>query len=517
MFSPQRLKELLRRGTRVVIGAQVASQLVSLGVLAVLYRALGPEPYGLLGMVVPLLLFVRIFITAGLDVAAVQQAELDDRQVSALFWLNQGLGLAMTAVTAAAAPLVACFYGSHDLIRLTLALAGTSLATALGTQHQALLQRKLRLGALAVIRLAALVLGSVAAIAAALAGWGVWALVVQQYVELLALAALAWIVEPWRPKPAIRLAPVTRLLHFGGYYTLSSLMFYLMYNADKVLVGAVLGPRALGLYSQAFGLMMKPVHVVITPLTGVMLPGLARAAGNPRQYTELALGFFRFIGLVMLPAGVGLVVVAPEAMRVLGGAQWTEAGPILAALAIAILVQGFFNALGSLLASAGRADRLFRGSALVACVILAAYVVGLQVGIRLGRPLLGVALGYSLTMLLVVFPAYLLFCLRTVGIAPGRWLAQLRTSAPASLAMGLIVAGARYLLTGRLPDGPLLALEVLVGVLVYCLLARREIVRLLKKLRRAPFGVRRLVAAFFFIHVYLHPASFTFRKCEGGE
>ncbi len=465
-----------------MIGTQVVSQVVSLGVLAVLYRSLGPEPYGLLGMVVPLLLLVRIFITAGLDVATVQQAELDDHQVSALFWLNQGLGLAMAAVTALAAPLLARLYGIEELTLLTVVLAGTSVATALSTQHQALLQRKLRLGALAIVRLAALALGGAAAIAAALAGWGVWALVVQQYVELAALALLAWIVEPWRPSLTIRIEPIRKLVHFGGHYTLSSLMFYLTANADKVLVGAVLGPRALGLYSQAFGLMMKPVNVVITPLTGVMLPGLSRAAADRNQYGELMLNFFRFIALVMLPIGVGLAIVAPEAMRVLGGSQWAEAGPLLAILSIAILAQGFFNALGSVLASAGRADRLFYGSAAVAIVLCTAFVVGLELGQMLGRPLEGVALSYSLTMLLVIFPPYLLFCLRTVGVDVRRWLEQLRTSAPASLAMGLIVYACHHFFPADAPDAVLLSVEVLVGVLVYALLTRREIGRFLRGL-----------------------------------
>ena len=86
-----------------MIAAQAASQLVSLVVLAALYRRLGPDPYGLLGMVLPVLLLGRILIASGLDVAAIQQADLSHRQASALFWLNQGLGLVTALVTAACA------------------------------------------------------------------------------------------------------------------------------------------------------------------------------------------------------------------------------------------------------------------------------------------------------------------------------------------------------------------------------------------------------------------------------
>ena len=477
MSSPEQLEQSLRRTSRVVIVAQIASQLLSLGVLAVLYRLLGLEPYGLLGMVLPLLLVTRIFISSGLDVAAIQRAELTERQVSALFWFNQALGLAMAVLCAACAPLLVWFYGVRELGPLAVALAGTSVAAALGTQHQALLQRKLRLGTLALLRLAALALGGTAGIAAALAEAGVWALVVQMYVELTALAVLTWTLEPWRPGFDLRGARTGGLVRFGGHYTLSSLMFYLVANVDKILVGYALGPASLALYGQAFNLMMKPVHVVMTPLTGVMLPALSRAAGDPRQYARLMLGFFRFIGLVMLPAGVGLAIVAPEAIRVLGGAKWADAGPILAVLAAAILVQGFFNALGSVFASAGRADRLAYASVVIAVVLCTAFFLGLYVGRLADEPVLGVAAGYSLTMLVIVFPPYLLFALRTVGVGCRPWLAQLRTAGAAALAMGLIVAACHWLLGHVLgwPDAALLTVEILVGVLSYALLARREI------------------------------------------
>jgi PST family polysaccharide transporter len=497
------MTDSLRRNTWVVVVAQGASQLVTLAVLAVLYRRLGVESFGLLGMVTPLLVLVRIFVASGLDVATIQRAELSDRQVSALFWINQGLGLAMAAAIAAAAPLLVWFYGKDKLLPLTLALAGTSIVNGLGMQHQALLQRRLRLGRLALIRLAALSLGGAAGIAAALAGGGVWALVAQQYVELGGLAALAWWAEPWRPALRTPHAPREDLRHaerdeydscalrgtagglvrFGGYYTLSSLMFYLVGNVDRILVGYTLGEGGLGLYGQARNLMMKPVGIVLTPLSSIMLPALARAAHDHRLYVRLLLGFFRFIALTMLPAAVGLAIVAPEAMRVLGGRQWAAAGPVLAILAAALLVQGFFDALGSVFASAGRADRLAFASTAIALVLSASFAVGFLLGRRMGEPLWGVALGYSASMLLLVFPCYLTFALRTVGVAFGDWLGQLFPAAPAAALMGLVVALCHGLLgfVWRLPDAALLAVEILVGVTVYSLLVRRDIGWLLRQ------------------------------------
>jgi O-antigen/teichoic acid export membrane protein len=471
------LEQSLRRSSRAVIAAQVASQLVSLAVLAILARRLGPEPYGLLGMVMPVLLLVRILVTSGLDMVTIQQSEVTDRQVSALFWVNQALGMAMALATAASAPLLVWFFENEELGWLTVALAGTSVAFVLGVQHQALLQRKLRLGTLAGLRLAALTLGGVAAVTLGLFGYGVWALVVQQYVEYVALAALLWTAEPWRPGFHFRRTGSRPLVRFGGQCTVSHLMLYLVTNVDKVLVGRLFGTVPLALYGQAFNLVMKPVHVLITPLTGLMFPTLSRAASNPGQFAKLLLGFFRFILLAMLPMGVGLAIVGPEAMRVLAGPKWADAGPILAMLAVVVPVQGCYNALAYVFAAAGRTGRLSLASVASAIVLCAAYSLGLYLGWLAGEPLWGIALGYTVGLTLIVFPPYLGFALATVKVPCREWLSQLHPTGAATLAMAALVAASHWILGHMLawPDLPLLAVEILVGVASYVLFARRAI------------------------------------------
>ncbi len=468
--------DALRRAGRTVIAAQAASQIVALAVLVVLYRQLGVSPYGLIGMVMPLVALARILIASGLDVVTIQQAELSDDQVSALFWVNQALGIAAAAAMALGAPLVAGFFEIPELTWVTVAMAGTLVVFVVGTQHQALLQRRLRLGTLAILRLAALSLGGLVAVVVGVVGGGVWTLVVQQYVELAALAGLAWRAEPWRPRWILRGTGGRRLVGFGGHYMTSSLASYVVANADKILVGRVLGKVPLALYSQAFGLAMKPVHVLNTPLAGVMLPALSRAAGSPRQYADLVLGFFRFILLLMLPAGLGLAIVAPETMRVLGGPDWAPAGPILAILALAMPLQSCHGALSWVFASTGQARRLSLASVLGAAVLCGSFSLGLYVGWLAGEPVLGVAVGYTAGLALVL-PPYLVFALASAGVSCREWLAELYPAAPAAAAMGLVVLAFRWLL-GRIvqvPDLPLLVGEVVVGMATYTFFARRAI------------------------------------------
>ncbi|MBI3465216.1 MAG: oligosaccharide flippase family protein [Planctomycetes bacterium] len=475
-FTSASLKQAVRRAGRWVAAAQAVSQLISLAVLASLYRLVAPEDFGLLGMALPLLLFLRIFAAAGLNIATVQRGRLTTEEVSSLFWLNVGWGLATTAAAAALAPAWAWLLQEPRLLPTTLALSGTLFLAAAGLQHQSLLERNLRFGPLAAARLTGQLFGGLAGIAAAFAGAGVWALVIQQYVEWLVLDVGLWIAEPWRPNRIGRGAAVSDLVRLGGYFSGASVMFFFTSNVDKILVGRFLGKYDLGLYSQAFNLMLKPVYLLTTPLAGIVVPAISRARDDRGSLETLFLAFYRLLAVVLLPAGVGLMLVAPEAMQVLGGEQWKPAGPLLAVLAASILVQGFVNIAGYVMAALGRTDASFYANTLTAAVLSVAFVAGLLVGGQMGRPALGVAASYSLTMLLVIGPLYMLYCLRVASIRPQHWLRQLRRPALAALAMGAAVWGCRAVLFSMgLAPLAVLAVAVLGGVAVYAALAWTEI------------------------------------------
>ena len=83
----------VRGGTRKVIAAQILSQLVSLATLAILYRLIDSDQFGLLSMVLPLVVLPRMCTSLGLSIATVQRVTLSDAQRSSLFSVNLALGI----------------------------------------------------------------------------------------------------------------------------------------------------------------------------------------------------------------------------------------------------------------------------------------------------------------------------------------------------------------------------------------------------------------------------------------
>ena len=485
----EHLRSLVRGGTRASLAAQVASQLASLVILAVLYRLLRPQDYGLFGMALPAVMLPRMAATLGVGAAIVQSPNLTSGQQTSLFWLLQGLGLAAALVTAALAPLLAAIYDQPRLAPLGIALAGSTLLAALAQTHQSLLERKLAFVPLSTARIAGQLAGGSAAIIAAWRGLGVWSLVLQQVVELALTAALLWRMEPWRPAMPTHGARLGGMVAFSGYFAATNLVFYVAQNLEKLFFPWLLGPSAevaIGLFSQALSFVLRIVYLVTAAFSGVMLPALSRAHGNPRLFAELVGRFFRMTGIALFPCGIGLFLVAPEVMLLLGGPKWRDAGVILQAFAPLLLVQGFLNLTGSIFAARGQGRRLVAGS----LVYLLLLVQGLMAGWLGARyfpsstdegpqqAALGMAAAYTLVTIGVIFLPYLTFCLRSAEVSVRAALLPLLPALRSAAVMGAVVWIVRRLLDAL--SNPLdfrlaLALLVAVGIASYVLLGWREV------------------------------------------
>ncbi|PQO47996.1 oligosaccharide flippase family protein [Blastopirellula marina] len=492
MNQPDELSQQVRRGARAVIGLQLAGQIVSIVVLAALYRLVDPSQFGLLGMILPVTLLLRSVGTLGLNIAAVQQRDLTQSQASALFWIQILAGVVLTIVAAALAPALAFFYAAPELLAPALAMSGTALAANLFTQHQAMAEKRLRLGELAVARFTSQLIAGVAAIALAYSELGIWALVAQQYVELLLLTFGVWWIEPWRPDAPGREPTLAPLLHFGGYYTLSGLLFAAAQNLDKVLLALLIGhteagQRLIGYYSQAFNQMMKPVYLATVPLASAMLPALAATRDEPTHFRDTAAEFYRFAAIVLAPCSAGLAVVGQNAMVVLGGPEWQTAGLLLSIMALAALAQGLINICGSLLAAVGQAKRLALGALAIGLVLSAGYAIAVVVARQWDGDwavTLGLAIAYAAATLLIA-PGYLAFCF-TISDADGKRIAGAMAPAiVAAIVMGVLTWGVQYLLLqyATLPPIVTLGLTILFGAIVYVGVAQGEVRWLLRRMK----------------------------------
>ncbi len=182
----------------------------------VLARLLTPYDFGLVAMVAAVTGLGQSFADFGLSEATIRREEISHEQVTALFWINVGIGLMLTLVMVALAPLMVWIYHEPRLRNITFVISLTFLIGGLRVQHNALLKRQMRFLSLAIRDVIAYALAVSVAITMAWRGAGYWAIVAFPMTLNSAQMVLSWLLIRWIPGPPRRGNKVRSMLSFGS-------------------------------------------------------------------------------------------------------------------------------------------------------------------------------------------------------------------------------------------------------------------------------------------------------------
>src|SRR5258708_2120317 len=193
------LGRLALRGGIVSVAMQYGNGAFQMVAAIVLARLLAPNDFGLVAIVTVLTSFAPLLIDFGLGDATTQRSKITRSQVSSLFWLNSGIGLAIALIVAAWGPLIAWIYREPRLEAIALYTAVIFVLWGVSYQHLALLRRTMQFVRIAKIQIFSTLIGVAIAIFMAICGYGYWALALRPIVSSLCTAIGAWLVCPWRP------------------------------------------------------------------------------------------------------------------------------------------------------------------------------------------------------------------------------------------------------------------------------------------------------------------------------
>lgn len=369
---------------------RMGAQVVQLGFTVVLARTLSPREFGAIGMLVVFTGFAQLLADSGLGSALIHKEKLTEQHRVTAFWMQLVVGLFLSATFMLAAPLFARFYNLPLLKSMTRLVSVVFAIQAAGQTHYALLAREFRFQRVAVANISATVVSGTIAVALALNGYGVWALVWQMIAFAAANAVLYTLFSEWRLHFGFERAAALELGRYAIYVLGFNSLNYWARNGDNLTIGKVLGSPALGIYSRAYNLMLLPITNVSSVLGQVFFPALSRLQNDLLRFRQVYLSAIQMIALFTFPLMAGMSVLSRPLIDVLFGAQWVAMVPLLKVLSLIGLVQSIVNPVGWIFNSLGKTKIQFQISAF----LLLAFATAILIGIRHG--LLGVVYAYAL-------------------------------------------------------------------------------------------------------------------------
>jgi len=392
------LKQRAIRGGAAKLVSQGTTFVIRTGSLMIMARLLDPKDFGLVGMVTAVIGVFSVFRDFGLSTATVQRTTVTEEQISTLFWINIAVGGILGLLTLGLAPLVVRFYHEPRLLGVTAFLATGFLINAAGVQHAAILQRRMRFTALAIIDIVSLAASTLTGIAMARHGFGYWALVATSLLAPLIYTISVWFIAAWIPGMPHRNVGVGSMMRFGGTITANGLVLYISSNFEKVLLGRYWGVDAVGIYGRAYQLINIPTDNLNSATGGVAFAAFSRVKEDPSRLKTYFLKGYSLVVSLTVPITFACALFGSDMILVFLGPKWKEAISVFRLLAPTTFAFAVLNPLGWLLNTLGLVERGLKIALVLGPVMIAGYLIGLPYGPK------GVAFAYSVVMLLSILP-----------------------------------------------------------------------------------------------------------------
>jgi teichuronic acid exporter len=417
-------------------------------------RILAPSDYGLVAICTAVLTLVTLVAELGFGAALVQAVSPTSEQVRSVFGAALLFSLVCALGLAAAAPLLGALYAAPQAVPMMQLSALTLVFTALSTVPDAFLRREMAFARISLIEFFTGLVGTVLAVALALAGFGAWSLIAGPVAATAVRAILMQGISNHRVLPSLDIRPARELLGYGFKVALSRLASFVFGQADVLIGARVLTKPELGVYSIAMHLAHLPMTKLMGVLNTVAFPSIAQLHRSGEAAAPILLQGLRVVGHVVVPLLWGLGAVSPWLLPLLLGPGWAGAVLPLQIVCLALPLRLVSVLLSTALQAMGQPGTELRNTLTGVVLLPLLFGIGSLYGAN------GLASAW-----LVGLPLLLTLNIRRAAVHLGFGIAQvLRALVPSiacSLAMGAAIALAAMAL------GPLA--HSVAGVLGLCL------------------------------------------------
>lgn len=437
------------------------SQAVSFVVSIVLARLLEPELYGSIALVLVITSILQVFVDSGMATALIQKKDTDDLDFSSVFYFNLAFCLLLYAGLFLAAPLIGRFYGDSSLVPVIRVLGITIVVSGVKNVQQAYVAKTMQFRRFFFATLGGTLFSAAVGIAMAYMGYGIWALVMQQLLNTAVNTAILWLTVGWKPQRCFSLQRLKVLVAYGWKILVSALLDTVYLKLYQVVVGLKYTSSDLAFYNKGDQYPNLLVENINSSIDSVLLPVLSAEQEQREHVREMTRRAVKTSTYIMFPMMAGLALCAEPFVRLLLTEKWLPCVPYMQIFCVMYAFYPLHTANLNAIKAMGRSDIFLKLEIIKKLISTVLLVAAVSFGV------------YAIAL------SQLLSCL--IAMAVNAWpnrkllgyslLSQLKDILPPAalaLVMGVCVWCVGLLGLGDLPT---LALQILLGVLVYAALS----------------------------------------------
>jgi O-antigen/teichoic acid export membrane protein len=446
------------RGSAWMIALRWAVRLIGVAGTVILARLLTPTDFGVVAIAMVVVGLFEMLNMTGQGLAIIRHENPTREHYDSAWTISALIGFGIALAVFAIAPLTQAYFHEPRAVAVMQCLG---LRAALGGVENIGVvdfRRDLRFERFFLYNVVTRILQFALTVGLALALHSYWALVAGILVGQLSRTVLSYFVHPYRPR--LSFIRTAEIWSFSIWTFARSVASYLQTQIDNIAIGGLLGATAMGRYTVAKDVATAPTTEITEPMLLALFPVMAIVRGDLAELRKLYLRTLGWAAIISASTGVGVMLVAPDLVKVVLGPKWIDATPILGWLALngcTIALQGgaytILDVLG--LPHIGARMQWLRLAAYSIAIIAVAWLVQDLVAIAAAR--------VAISALLI--PTVFLTVGRRVSVTAGDYASVLWRPFMAAGAMALAVLAINSVLA--VSSVLRLGIDVLVGAAAY--------------------------------------------------
>lgn len=347
----------------------------------VLARWLGPEEFGLVGMIAVFIAIGTSITDSGLSNSLIRTKDADDKDFSTVFILNLGLSAAVYLLLFISAPYIADFFNQPILTNLVRVYCLSFVISAFSAVQLARLNKNMQFKKITKLNVPGTIVGTLTGLLMGYYGYGVWSIVCMYLVTQLVQSISLWFSSSWRPSMEYSKEKAKYHYGFGYKLMLSGLLNTVFNNIYNIVIGKYYSAKELGFFERSKSFNNYPVTTITGVISRVTFPLLSSLQDEKQRISLVYKKLMQLSFFITAPLMFGAAAIAHPLFLLVLGEQWLEAVPYFQVLCLGGMFLPIHSFNLNVFKVYGRSDLFLKLEIIKKVIITVALIIGFQFGI----------------------------------------------------------------------------------------------------------------------------------------
>lgn len=333
-------------------------QILNLVFGIVLAKQLTPGDYGIVGVLTIFTLIAGNLQSSGFTQGLTNIKDPMANDYNAVFWFNIIASSIIYTVLFFCAPLIAWFFHSPELTKLSRFVFLSFFISSFGIAHHAFMFKNIMAKERTITGLVALLSSGICGVILACNGMAYWSLAWQTvlFVLIQNLCRYWFTYRMWHPTFNIDFSPIRKMFSFSVKILITSIVNTVNNNVITFIIGHKFPMAAVGNFTQANKWNTMAYSTISGTIDQVAQPVLAQITDDNEREKRVFRKLMRFTAFLSFPAMFGLSLVSNEFILLTIGEKWQDCIPLLQVLCVGGAFFSFNTMYQQLAISCGRSD-----------------------------------------------------------------------------------------------------------------------------------------------------------------